>query len=64
MISFAIIELEDGLSVVEVEPGQSPEDAAVKEGGVLVDPGPYANYEEACDALDALEVDDEEETRG
>lgn len=60
MSSFVIIELEDGLSVAAMEPGQTPEDAAAREGGVLVDAGPFATYEEACDALAELESDDDE----
>ncbi|TWU46669.1 hypothetical protein [Rubripirellula reticaptiva] len=56
---FAIIELDDGFEVMEVLPGQSPEDAAVIAGGVLVDPGPYSSYDEATEALDQLEVFDE-----
>jgi hypothetical protein len=59
MASFAIIELDDGFEVVEVLLGQSPSDAAAAEGGVLVDPGPYLSYEEASDALDQLEISDE-----
>jgi hypothetical protein len=61
MADFAIIELEDGLTVVELDDGQSPEDAAVSQGGTLVDPGPYPSYEEACDALVDLQYEDEEE---
>ena len=57
---FAIIEVEDGLTIVQVAPGQSPEDAALAEGGVLVDPGPYDSYEEASEARDQLEVEDED----
>lgn len=63
MISFAIIEVADGLTIVEVLPGQSAEDAAVSHGGTLVDPGPYATMEEANDALVNLEGEDEEEER-
>ena len=62
MVEFAIIELADGLTVVELEPGQKPKDAAATQGGVLVDPGPYASYEEANDALIELQADDEEES--
>jgi hypothetical protein len=61
MIDFAIIELEDGLTVAELQPGQSPEDAAASQGGILIDPGPFPTYEDACDALTALQDDDEEE---
>ena len=60
MVSFAIIELDDGLTVATVQSGQTPEEVATIEHGVLVDPGPYVTYEEACDALCELEDDDEE----
>ncbi len=61
MINFAVIEVEDGFTIVEVMEGQSPEDAALGEGGTLIDPGPYTTYEEACDALDLLEGEEEED---
>jgi hypothetical protein len=61
MISFAVIEVEDGLTIVEIPAGQSPEDAAITEGGTLVDPGPYHSYEDASDALDELEMESEED---
>ena len=61
MISFAIIEVADGLTIVEVQPGQRPEDVAAGQDGVLVDAGPYATMEEANDALADLEGEDEEE---
>ena len=60
MVHFAIIELEDGLTIVEVKPHQTPEDAAAREGGTLVDPGPYPSYDDALDALAELEAEDEE----
>lgn len=62
MVGFAIIELDDGMTVVEIEPGQTAEDAAASCGGFLVDPGPYPSYDDACDALLAL-ADDEEDER-
>ena len=62
MESYAIIELDDGYAVVQVAPGQSPEDAALSAGGTLVDPGPFNSYEEANDALDQFEaLDDDQE---
>lgn len=61
MVSFAIVELDDGLTIATIQPGQSPEDAAAASHGILVDPGPYATYEEACDALSELESDVEDE---
>ena len=59
--AFAIIELDDGFEIIEVMAGQSPEDAAFAAGGELADPGPYASYEEAADAIDQLEILDERE---
>ena len=61
MASFAIIEVADGLTIVEVAAGQSPEEAALNEGGALIDPGPFHSYEEANDALDQLEQEGEED---
>jgi len=61
MTSFIIIELEDGLTAVEVPIGRRPEDVAVEQGGVLVDEGPFATIEEADDALDNLEQAEDEE---
>jgi hypothetical protein len=61
MLQFAIIEVADGLTVVELQPGQKPEDAATAQGGMLVDPGPYATYEEANDALIELQAEGEDE---
>jgi hypothetical protein len=61
MVSFAVIEVEDGLTIVELKSGESAEDAALAQGAVLIDPGPYATFEEANDALDQIRVDDREE---
>ncbi len=60
MVYFAIIEVDDGFTIIEVKDDQSVEEIAVREGGILVDSGPYSSYEEACDALDQLEVEDDE----
>ncbi len=61
MITFAIVEVDDGLTVATVQPGQSPEDAAAASRGVLVGPGPYATYEDAFDSLTELENANEDE---
>jgi len=61
MVTYAIVELDDGLTVTTVQPGQSPEDAAAASCGVLVDSGPYATYEDACDALAELETANDDE---
>ncbi len=63
MIQYVIIEVEDGLTIVEVQPNQNPEDVAVKNGGTLIDAGPYATMEEANDALLDLQDDEEDEDR-
>ena len=59
MSEFAIIEIEDGFMIVEVELGQNAEDVAARRGGTLVDAGPYVTYEDALDALAELEGEDE-----
>ena len=57
----AIIEVDDGLTIAEVQPGQSPEAAAASERGMLIDPGPYSTYEEANDVLCELEAEEIDE---
>lgn len=63
MAQFAIIEVDDGLEVAEFEPGTMPDDVAAKHGGTLIDPGPYKSYEDAYDALVAIQSEEEEEDR-
>jgi hypothetical protein len=60
MITFAIIEIDDGLTIATIQPGQTPEEAATGQDGVLVDPGPYATYEDAYEALCELEGEEDE----
>lgn len=55
MTSYCIVELDDGLTIVEQADAADPEDTALRAGGTLVDPGPYRNPEEAYEALVALE---------
>jgi len=56
---FAIIELEEGLTVAEVSPHGTAEDTAASHGARLVDPGPYDSYEDALDAMMLIPDDDE-----
>lgn len=63
MTSFIIIELDDGLTAVELPADQTAEDVAIAQGGLLVDEGPFATIEEANDAIDNLEEAEEEEKR-
>jgi len=60
--AFAIAEIDDGLTVVEVHPGETAEEAAVRNRGTLVDAGPYPTYEAAYDALMEIDTEDDEES--
>ena len=51
MQSFVVVETDDGLTVAEVDERSTPEAEAERFGGVLVDPTPYATFEDAYDAL-------------
>lgn len=55
MAIFCIIETENGRTIVELPPGTTATEAAQAQGGFVVDPGPYASYEEAYEALLGLE---------
>ena len=61
MHEYAIIETDAGLTVTELRGGESPEQAAERERGLLVDAGPYKTYEDACEAIDAIKEEEEEE---
>ncbi len=61
MLLYELIETNDGLTVIEIPTGNSPEEAAREQGGLVVDPGPFTNYEDAYEALMALKLDSEEE---
>jgi hypothetical protein len=54
---FFIAELEDGYTVLELPDGMDANDVAADAGGVVVDEGPFASFEDANDALVALEED-------
>jgi hypothetical protein len=60
MLAYEIIETDEGLTVGEIAPGLTPEQAAEQRQAILIDPGPYENYEDAYDALMALKLDEEE----
>lgn len=62
MAAFCIIETDDGWTIVEQAEGATAEAAAESHGGVLIDAGPYASYDDAYDALLAAQqelLDDE-----
>lgn len=58
---YEIIETEEGLTVAEVQPGIMPEEVATLQGGILIDPGPYKSFEDAYDAILALQEEEDEE---
>jgi hypothetical protein len=60
MTRYAIIETDEGMTVTELPPGAMAEDTATEHGGVVVDPGPYATFEDAYDAMLALQDPDDE----
>ena len=61
MVFYALAETDDGFMVIQFAEGETAEDAALKESGVVVDSGPYISYEEAYEALEQLEVFDKED---
>ena len=60
-MSYCILEIDNGLLVAERPDGTTAEEAALRRGATLVDPGPYESFDEACEALEGLqqEMDDE-----
>jgi hypothetical protein len=61
MLQYELVETNDGLTVVEIPTGCSAEEAAVQQGGLIVDPGPFTSYEDAYEALMALKLEEEDE---
>ena len=61
MFDYAIVEVDDGFTIIQFNEGESARDAALREGGVLVDENTYFSYVEAYEALEQLEVFDTEE---
>jgi hypothetical protein len=60
MSYYVLVEVEDGNTVVELEPEESVEEAAIRAGGLLVDTTTYRSYEEAYEALEQLVVLEED----
>jgi hypothetical protein len=61
MLQYAIIETDAGLTVTELQPGTTVEEIAEREGGVIVDPGPYSSLDDAYDAALTLKDDEDED---
>lgn len=58
---FAILETDDGLMIVEQPTGKTLEDLALERGAVIADEQTYPSYDDAYDALIALQAGDAEE---
>ena len=61
MLRYELVETDEGLTVIEIPSGTTPEQAAKQQGGLIVDPGPFTSYEDAYEALMALKEDVDEE---
>ncbi len=61
MVKYELVEIDEGLTVIEIPPGMSCEEAARQQSGLVIDPGPYTSYEDAYEALMALKLDEDEE---
>jgi hypothetical protein len=59
---FVIIETEDGLTIEQQPPGWTAQDVAAKHNAAVADEGPYASFDEANDALLAIQQDDFDES--
>jgi hypothetical protein len=44
-----------------MHPGTTPDEVAAARSSVLIDPGPYRTFEDAYDAMVALQMEEEEE---
>jgi hypothetical protein len=60
MTKYIIVEVDEGLTIAQVAENLTPIEAAESCGGQLIDPGPYESYEDAYDAMMALEDEGEE----
>lgn len=58
---YIIIETEDGLTIERQPVGMTAYQVAADRGGIVADEGPYDSYEEANDAMLALEQEDYDE---
>ena len=61
MALYEVIETDEGLTVVELEPGMPPEETALRHDGIVVDAGPFRSYEDAYDAVLAIKEEEEDD---
>jgi hypothetical protein len=61
---FAIIEVEDGMAIIECDPQEDLQAVALGHRGTVIDPGPFPSYDAAYDELLNLEANEDEESIG
>ncbi len=64
MPQYCIIETDDGWTIFEHADDVSAAETAERHGGTVIDPGPYTTYEDAVEALDALQGELDESIEG
>jgi hypothetical protein len=62
MTQYCIIEDENGWRVIDHPDGETAEETAHRLGGRVVDSGPYHSWEDATDAMEALQLELDEES--
>ena len=64
MPAYCIVETDNGWTIAELRTGETAIQTAERLGAVLIDAGPYTDYEDAQEALTALEseLDDDDTT--
>jgi hypothetical protein len=58
---YAIIEVEDGMTIMEYDVADDPEALARLHQGTIVDVGPFHSYDAAYDELLNLEANEDDE---
>jgi len=58
MPRYTIIEVDNELTVAEMKPEATAEEAADRRGGRVVDPGPFETFDQAYQAVVALRSDE------
>ena len=60
MTQFILMELDDGITILNIPDGDDPIVAAEAQGGQLVAPEPFPTYDAALDALLELQGDEDD----
>lgn len=63
MTLYCIVEDENGWKVVEHADGETAEEAAHRAGVRVIDSGPYHSWDDATEAMEALQIELEEDSK-